>query len=163
MTETSYRDAVRSIDGPTVTLTRDELTIGCAVGCRRRIASIHSTKSAYPDDLTVQWQQHVEAACSEIAVAKHYTLAWTGMQPLARYDVDDLQVRSVDKPHKGLIFRDGRDHEEDLFVLVYAAAPNYVLLGWLYGHEIRTDAHLQRVPNPYWLAHNLHPMWEPEA
>lgn len=142
-----------------VLLNKDELAAGTAVGCRRQIEAIGSAKMNFPDDDNVRWQQHIEAACAEIAVSKHRGTYWVGCGPQARYDVMGGQVRAILQPHHSLILRpydelaQRGDKPEDAFILVYAKAPRYMLIGWAWGHEVMRDEFVvtnERDPKPYW-------------
>lgn len=134
-----------------VELNKDELTAAAAVGARRHISALGSENASFPEE-GKNWQQHIEGAAAELAVCKHRGHYWVGCGKTSRYDVPCAQVRAIMQKNHSLILRE-RDESEDAYILVFARAPLYVLLGWLNGYEGMQDEYLttnDKDPKPYW-------------
>lgn len=119
-----------------VTLSWSELMQAALVGAMRQISNVTKGRThahGCPEDQG--WQYHIEGACGEYAVAKHFGIFWSGnLGQFEMADVGKLQVRTTDAPHKRLILYK-KDNPEDIFVSVVGLAPRYTLRGWVYAFE----------------------------
>ena len=87
------------------------------------------------------WQAHVEAACAEMAFAKLAGWYWSYSAGVFRRekDVGNVQVRHTEKPDGRLIVTDA-DEDNDVFVLVRGRAPEFDVVGWAYGRDVKRRA-----------------------
>lgn len=127
-----------------VQLTPGEIFMATCIGAARRLQQSSSTKTKdWTGDL---WNNDIEAARAECAVAKALGVYWSGSVGDCKVpDVGrNLQVRgSISDPIDpqgviSLIVRPDhdKDHMGDAFVLVYGRAGRYVIAGWLWGTEV---------------------------
>jgi hypothetical protein len=91
---------------------------------------------------------HLRGALGEIAAAKALGRYWTGAGTDFHRDQDvgQFQVRVTDRDSGCLIVRPNEGHDNDPWILVTGSFPNYIVRGWLYGHEARQPEFLQ-APN----------------
>ena len=119
-----------------VTLTTYELAMAAQVGIRRQLEAI---EQGLPDkhgiDPVNGWSVHVQGAAGEMAVAKALNVFWGGSFNTFTNsgDVGDLEVRTrAANDRYQLLIRPG-DRGDKIFVLVKGLAPNYTIIGWMYG------------------------------
>ena len=119
-----------------VTLTWPELQIAAMIGVQRHVMNLKEDWKDFtnkPADRN--WQNHVEGAAGEMAVAKAFGFYWSGsVGDRKAKDVGGLQVRTRSRTDYDLILHD-HDNDGDRFVLVVGLAPRFSLVGWIYGHE----------------------------
>lgn len=127
------RDPTR---GVVVRLTRDEVWQAAAIGIRRQsdnlfARAVRQTSAGY--DASRSWQNHVEGALAERAVAKYCGEPWDGA--IGRYRADDvagLQVRYRGRLHYDMVIKP-HDRDDRPFLLVLGSAPSYWIVGWIMG------------------------------
>lgn len=123
-----------------VTLTGFELSLAAPVGVRRHIDCLVNGRrqAAAAVDPVGNWQQEVEGACGELAVAKVLGRYWSGSVNTFKMggDVGDVQVRTRSRHEYDLIVRD-RDRDADWFVLVTGTAPRYRVHGYIQGEAAK--------------------------
>lgn len=125
-----------------VTLTEYELRMAAQVGIERHIDSlVHGRRQAAADRAPVgNWQQDIEGACGELAVAKALGRYWNGSVNTFKQggDVGKVQVRTRSEHHYELIVRP-QDRDDDYFVLVTGVAPDYRVVGYMRGADAKQD------------------------
>ncbi len=128
-----------------VKLLPHEIEMAAQVGIRRRLESLNFT-DRYGYLGKDAWEQDIQAAAGELAVAKCLGLYWDGsVNTLKRGDVGRLQVRSTSLPNGSLIVREG-DTGDDLFVLVIGSIPFFRVVGSMYARDAKSDT-FRRAPN----------------
>jgi hypothetical protein len=129
-----------------VVLTEFELHMAAGVGARRGVnAFVNGRRQAAADvDSEGNWQQHIEGACGEMAVARVLNRYWNGSVGTFKSggDVGDIQVRTRSKHHYDLIVR-SRDRDEDWFILVTGTAPRYRVHGYVRAADAKKDEYRQ--------------------
>lgn len=90
------------------------------------------------------WNNHIEGAAGELAVAKVLDVYWGGSINTFKKggDVGDLQVRTS-LTHEDLIVRP-HDSDSAIFVLVLGPLPTVQVKGWMYGYEAKQEKWLAR-------------------
>ena len=135
--------------GEIVTLTWPEMYLASYVATMRRIGNIRRRlRHRYGMAMAGSYEEDFHACQAEMAVAKGLNLYWSGsVGDYGAVDVGGLvEARAIHENHHRLILHpDGTDPDgsfakgdaDDLpFVLVCAAAaPDFRLCGWLFGHE----------------------------
>lgn len=118
-----------------------EVTEAAIVGIMRNVACM---KDGRPDAAKNPWDSHVEGACAEMAYAKAMKTYWSHSVNTFRSapDVGNIQVRSTRNVSYGLACTD-RDSDRDIFVLVVGSAPNYEIVGWASGSDVKTGGTIQ--------------------
>jgi hypothetical protein len=126
----------------TVKLTRDEMIFAALGGVVRNIdAILQDRRSIFGNPQRELWANNMIGALAECAVAKVGDRYWTPLydQPTGVVDVGRrLQVRSSINPDAKLRAYE-RDDPELAFILVIVRAPEFDLVGWLWGREIKQD------------------------
>lgn len=122
-----------------VTMTWAEAEQAAIAGIKRRLLALHDGRPAYhgfKEEDT--WGSDVESCASELIVARTLGVWWT---PWARRpgfvfaDVGSrVQVRRRKKEGWNLLMH-REDSDDQVYVLVYGAIPNFEIVGWIAGHE----------------------------
>ena len=113
-----------------VELTPVEIWLGASVGVSRRVNAIKNNRTpvnGQPEDQF--WNDHVEGALGEMALAKAFGLYWSG-GVFRGDDVGPYQVRTRTKHHYDLILHK-TDNDEKVFYLVTGQHGRYVIRGWI--------------------------------
>lgn len=115
--------------------------MGASVGIDRRNESIvGSYKSANLENL---YENDIQSACAEVAVAKLFGIYWDGgVNTFKEDDVLGLQVRQTRLPDGSLIIR-AADKDESLYVLATGIAPVFTARGAMYGADAKRDEFLR--------------------
>lgn len=83
------------------------------------------------------WNEDIEGACAEMAVAKALGRYWDGgIDTYKGGDVGSYQVRWTPKESNSLIVR-AQDADDAVFILVTGVSPHYVVQGWVTGGEAK--------------------------
>lgn len=121
-----------------VDLTQFSIFMAAIVGVSRNVKSIHQPIGYNGiNNRKRGWQDHCDGALGEQALAKWLNVYWDGTPGTFRSkpDVGQYEVRTKNEPHGELILRD-RDKDEAIYVLVLSHnCPEFVIRGWLWGHE----------------------------
>jgi hypothetical protein len=120
--------------GVPVVLSEQELLQGLMAGGGRQIESVMQGRAdQHGAPVALDWQNHIEGALGELAVAKVLGLYWNyGIGVFKGPDVADLQVRTTRHGNgRLLVHREDAGHAR--FVLVTGANGRYVVRGWIYG------------------------------
>ena len=120
-----------------IALTTDELYQCLVVGGHRRITSMFHRKTAqhYISPDNSEWSTEIESCCAELAFSKATNKYWSGgvfSGERALHDSNGKQVRHTHYANGKLIIYE-EDNPDDKFILVTGRAPNYVLVGWIFG------------------------------
>ena len=137
------------MDPEDVRLDNREFFLAAQTGVMRRIQAKQrgEVHVAGADDRD-GWRNDIEGACGEMAVCKHLGVYWQGGVGLQRHsgDCHRYEVRTTALRRTGhLLLRPG-DHDDAIFILVVGTAPQFALVGWLYGHEGK-QAEYAQAPN----------------
>lgn len=124
------------IDSIPVNLTISEIYQASYVGCLRQIQNIQKKRQhLYGSSDVRAWQDHVEAACGESAIAKEFGLYWNGnLGGMRMADVGLLEARTT--PYRsGHLLLHPKDNSDAIWIHVTGLMGKYILQGWVYGHE----------------------------
>lgn len=124
-----------------VKLTPEEAYTAICVGGRRELKAIHEMRKDRQKWKKPRqgFQQHIEGAAAELAVAKHYNRYWSGL-PLDTWSLPDVgfelevKLRTDWEEYPDLNIK-VTDKDEKKYLLVHGKIPNYWLIGWCFGHE----------------------------
>ncbi len=120
-----------------------EIEMAALVGLRRRMESLNFKDTSQGKHL---WEQDIQGAAAELAVAKHLNRYWDGsVNTYKRGDVGFLQVRSTPLLDGSLIVREG-DADNDVFVLVVGSIPTFRVVGSISARDAK-DTSFRRAPN----------------
>lgn len=127
----------------TIRLTWEELLNAATIGVYRNVSAIRRGRpAAYRADAEKAWQNSIEGAAAEMAVAKYLGVYWQPLAPdddlrrLAADVGDRIQVRSTSRTDRCLIVHPS-DCDDHLFYLVIWGAPRYTIIGWTTGREAK--------------------------
>lgn len=122
-----------------VRLSWAEILLAASVGSMRNVQSLKCGRN--PGNgcgVDNTWTLNIEGAAGEMAVAKYAGAFWSGaIGDLAASDVTGprYQVKTnTSRRYDDLILRQS-DPDEFQYVLVLSFLPDFVICGWLYGHE----------------------------
>jgi len=120
-----------------VTLTWYEAAMASEIGRLRQLSSIKRQSPDAHGFEGVGWNEHIEGACGELAVAKLLGVYWDGsVDTFARNDLPGLQVRTRSSHGWDLIVRQD-DADATRWVLVTGRCPTFLVRGWIFGHEAK--------------------------
>ena len=124
-----------------VRLTENEMRMAASTGVERQLSSLSKgLKDKHGFDGSTPWEIHINGSLAEAAAAK-------GLDIFYRGDVDtfknadlggNIQVRHTKMEPPQLIVRP-TDSDNDIFVLVTGAAPEYTLHGWMMGKDAKQN------------------------
>jgi hypothetical protein len=120
----------------TVSLTAAELHQAAMIAVQRQIENLFAgRRDAHGASRDVGWSLHIEGAAGEMAFAKWAGLYWSGnIGNLSADDVGATQVRTRSRHDYDLILHPS-DPDNRVFVLVTGTAPEFRLVGWIWGGE----------------------------
>lgn len=128
-----------------VVLERHEIEMVAAVGVRRRCASLDRLADRHGYNGENAWEQDIQAAAAELAVAKVINRYWDGsFDTYKRGDVGSLQVRSTKRPDGSLIVRPD-DPDDAVYFLVVGEIPEFTVIGWIKGQDAKQERY-ERAP-----------------
>jgi len=116
-----------------VILTWYEVHMAGMVGFNRRLKMMARGR-ATPSWGGESWGADIEAACAEMALAKHLDVYWDGSVDTfkTKGDVGVLEIRSARNKTDSLIVRP-RDNPEAHYILMIGSAPTFRIAGGLKG------------------------------
>lgn len=128
---------------PVVTLTTHELMRAVIIGVQRNVSAIerNATPSHGRDKALAAWNENIEGAAGELAVAKYFGVAdeWNGnFGDFQAADVRDLEVRTTSWQTGRLIIHPS-DPGARRFLLVVGTAPTFKLVGWMMGATAKRE------------------------
>lgn len=114
-----------------VTLDADEREMGECEGFKRQRDNIRAGLRNAHGLAGAGWNEHIEGACAEVAVAKHLNFFWCRGKRGAG-DVGAYQVRytTMNPP---MLRLHSKDADDAVFILVYGGPFEYTLAGWCPG------------------------------
>jgi hypothetical protein len=137
-----------------VNLNKYEMVMASQIGLERKLLAIeHGHKDNHGFE-GPGWNEDIEGACGEMAVAKYLGVYWAGGMgdEFKSPDLGDkIQIRTTPRHDGSLIVRkDAKD--EHIYVLVTGEAPNFFLRGFISAADAKRDEFV-RAPNgrpPAW-------------
>ena len=151
---------------PLVTLTENQIQMA-HVETERLITDSNTRGLQHRFDPTksavYRYENHFQAAVSEIAVSTFLGLPWTSTQSFKGSDVSGYEVRSQkrkDGKQYCLLVR-GND-KTAIYIFCVVDTPNVVISGWATDYEVRNNGVLlYEDTDCYGLRREeLHPMWQ---
>jgi len=130
-----------------VKLTQYEADMAAQVGLRRHIESIYKGRYDHLNNGSTGWNEDIEGAAAELAVAKLYGVYWDGsVNTFKKSDISfKVQVRSTHLREGKLIVRD-KDPDNDVYVLVTGQIPTFKVQGGMAGHQAKQKEYLFNPP-----------------
>jgi hypothetical protein len=122
---------VEAASGVRVSLTPMQCRISALVGAERQTEALLRGLPDRHGFSGIGWDNHVEGAAGELAVAKVLGVFWGGTVNTfkAGGDVGRWQVRTRSREDYDLLIRDD-DRPGDTFILVVGKMPDYCVVGW---------------------------------
>lgn len=130
-----------------VDLSRDEIWQSIVVAASRKLTSDRRRENGKQGRQTehynevITWDQEIESAAAEIAVARWRNRYWWGGSFDLRgpgTDAGSAQVRWTQHDTGHLILYEA-DDSADAFVLVTGRSPKKRIVGWTYGRDAKLD------------------------
>ena len=130
-----------------ITLLPYEYVTAANVGARRVSTAIfRNSENQHGFKKGHGWDEHIEGACAEMAVAKHFDIYWDGSN--GTYKLPDLsgsmQVRWTPYENGKLIVRPA-DDEYCKYVLVTGKCPSYTIRGYIQGVSAKNESFLDNL------------------
>jgi hypothetical protein len=125
-----------------------ECELAASVGCKRQLKALEQGNPDKHGFEGLGWDNHVEGAAAEMAVAKARGLYW-GAHVNIFGDADlgtRVQVRLRTQHHYDLIVRPN-DADDHAFVLVTGRLPDYTIHGWIWGNAAKHPEWLKTYGN----------------
>lgn len=135
------RGAVLSPSGIPVHLSRAEIVSAALIGVLRRVNGLFGARQSVPgiDANGHGWISDIEGACAERTFAKALSTYWDSSTGRYRNstagDVGEVEVRWTPHDDGHLVLRPDNVKLDSIYVLVVGCAPDYRVVGWLYGRE----------------------------
>ena len=124
-----------------VRLSPAEMMHAAMVGIMRQITNLRDGRQDAHGFNGTGWSEHIEGAAGEMAVAKALGHYWSGNHGRLRADdVGRLQVRTRSRSDYDLIVHD-TDSDDRAFVLVRGKAPEFEVVGWIWGRDAKNPSH----------------------
>lgn len=119
-----------------IKVTTWEMMSAALVGVMRQIEDLRAgRRHRWGHAFVPAWQNNIEAAISEFAVAKHLGVFWPGKGKIKDPDLgDNIEVRHSGKHDNSLIIRDG-DNPESIFYFVTGLYGEYRIRGKIKGAD----------------------------
>ena len=136
-----------SLEYPIVKLTQRELMLGSIVGLQRQVECQASSKNGNRSISEYQkrygnpgvkglWNNAIEGALGELALAKHLNVYHTGIGGYNYVDVGEFyEVRTRPEVYQQLFVKK-KDNPDKYYVLVQGAYGEYKIRGWICGKEV---------------------------
>lgn len=124
---------------PQITLTIEELHRAIAVGVQRNVSAMqrNASPSHNRDKARPAWDENIEGAAGELAVAKYFGCRWDGnFGNFKAADVHNIEVRTTAWPNGKLIVHPS-DPDDRRFILATGIAPRFTLVGWMTGRQAK--------------------------
>lgn len=123
-----------------VTLDLFEIEMAAHVGLRRRLEALRvGLRDRHGYQGEDPWEGDIQGAAAELAVAKKLGRYWDGsVNTFKRGDVGAAQVRSTPRRDGSLIVR-SNDSEDDFYILVTGAIPEFNVVGYIRGADAKAD------------------------
>lgn len=135
--------SVVSVD---ITLAWYEVFQASEIGRMRKIISMQKGSANNHGFSGSGWNEDIEGACAELAVAKSLNRYWEGgIDTYKAGDVGDYQVRWSASHNNSLIVRSA-DADDAVFILATGVCPTYRVQGWMRGRDAKQDQ-WSRQPN----------------
>jgi hypothetical protein len=131
-----------------IVLTPDEVCLAAHHAIQRRRAKLTGERRDREQGQRSLWDNEVEGACAELAFCKFHRIYWSGVTGLRARDGGVEEVRWTRHDEGGLILYTN-DRDDARMVLMDGHAPNFRIIGWLYGREGKVDQY--RDPAGYFL------------
>jgi hypothetical protein len=124
-----------------IVLTPQEMMTAALVGVRRQISAMANGRSHWgvlESSETAAFDNHIIGAMAEFAVAKVFNLFWSdNVGSVNGRDVGgkiEVRCRRIGGVGLDLAMRP-HDKPQMPYLLVHAAMPRFVLVGWIFGHD----------------------------
>lgn len=125
-----------------IVLSESELYMAAQVGLRRQFEAMVAGLPDRHGHTGPGWNLHIEGACGEVAAARALQRFWGGdTNTFKKPDLGtkiQVRTRSGIGPRTDLIVR-SNDSDDDAFVLVIGQAPNFEVVGWIYGDDAKKE------------------------
>jgi len=129
-----------------IQLSFHEVYMAACIGVARRLASLKRGETNKVQNKDFGWHSDIEAACAELAVAKHLGVFWDGsVNTFKAPDIGHLQIRHTQHNNGCLILRPA-DSPTETYVLITGTHPNYTIRGYIKGEDGKKPEFL-RDPN----------------
>jgi hypothetical protein len=120
-----------------VVLTWPEVMTASLVGVMRHVKSLQCNHSNAAGFDGIGWNEHIEGACGEAALAKSLGLYWAcHVNHFKGDDLPGLQVRTRRRHDWDLIVRPN-DDDDARWILVTGQCPAYRVHGWIFGRDAK--------------------------
>lgn len=120
-----------------VTLNWHEAAMASEIGRLRHLSAIKNGRRGRNGFAGGGWQEHIEGACGELAVAKFLGIYWDGsIDAFDKPDVGSYEVRTRSKPEYELIVRTN-SKDASIFICVTGQCPTYMIRGWIEGKDAK--------------------------
>jgi hypothetical protein len=128
-----------------IRLTSSEMMAAATVGVMRRVGSLYKQMDTNRHAPHSSWATDIDGAAAEMAVSKYLGRYWGAhTKNFHGKDVEGgIQVRSTTRADGHLIIRETDKEPEDIFVLVFANAPTYVIQGCIACKLGKTDKYFR--------------------
>lgn len=129
-----------------VRLTWAETMQAASIGVMRLVQNLKMGRNSGRVEDDHNWGPHIEGACGEMAVAKHFGLFWSGaIGNIGADDVGRLQVRTRSKHDYELILHK-EDRDDRKFILLTGIAPEYRVRGWITAIDGKLPEYWKTIP-----------------
>ena len=125
-------------------LTPNEIHMAACHGILRRYEKLCGKRGDRPQKERSSWDNEIEGACCELAVANWLGVPWSGAQKFQAVDVGSFEVKWTRHQGKGGLIVHTYMDDDVKYVVFDGFAPQYFFVGWAYGHEAKHDEFMTR-------------------
>lgn len=124
---------------PLPALTPNEIHLAASHGLLRRYEKLQGKRGDRAQIEESDWNNEIEGACCELAVANWLGIPWSGARKLRAEDVGEFEVKWTRHDGKGGLIVQKYMDDDAKYLLFDGRSPQYKFVGWAYGKEAKKD------------------------
>lgn len=122
---------------PIPPLSPQEIHLAASHGLLRRFQALEGRRGSRKEIEASDWNNEIEGACCELAVANWLKIPWSGARNLRADDVGEFEVKWTRHDGTGGLIVQTYMEDEKKFLLFDGRSPQYRFVGWAYGREAK--------------------------
>ncbi len=132
-------------------LTANEIHLAASHALLRRYEALRGRRGDRAQLEPSDWNNEIEGACCELAVANWLKLPWSGARKFQADDVGEFEIKWTRHNNKGGLIVQAYMPDDVKYLLFDGKAPQYRFVGWAYGSDAKKDTYWVSNPGYYLL------------